>query len=240
MHRSTVSRILKKYGLVGRVAARKLILSREHARRRLRWCRQLSDNSLLDWNNVMFSDESAVMLRSNRRGFVRRPVGQLERYKPKYLSGSSSSRTKSLMVWGAIWSTGFRRLVRVVGNMDSKKYIAVLKDNLLPYMTNSHLLQQDNASCHTSEETFEFMASEGIAVLPEWPARSPDLNIIENLWKQLKDCIKNRECQNLEQLWTLLETAFYAIPDENIVNLYKSLPNRVKCIVKVRGMPIKY
>ena len=60
---------------------------------------------------------------------------------------------KKLMVWGAIKSSGEKVLVKFEGNVNSEKYIAVLKDHLLPFMDLGELFQQDNAPPHTAQKT---------------------------------------------------------------------------------------
>ena len=49
--------------------------------------------------------------------------------------------------------------------------------------------QQDNAPCHTSKIVSEFFRSSNLEKIP-WPASSPDLNIIENVWSVLKSKLR--------------------------------------------------
>jgi len=49
-------------------------------------------------------------------------------------------------------------------------------------------LQHDGTSVHGSNYTKDFLDEKGIDVLP-WPTKSPDLNIIENVWGMLKRAV---------------------------------------------------
>ncbi|XP_062558115.1 uncharacterized protein LOC134222992 [Armigeres subalbatus] len=68
--------------------------------------------------------------------------------------------------------------------MKSDNYIELLDCMLIPFtedvMDNDFIFQQDNAAIHVSKVSKQWFSEHDITLL-EWPARSPDLNPIENL-----------------------------------------------------------
>ena len=63
----------------------------------------------------------------------------------------------SVTLWGMFLPTGDLQCLEMQGNLKTTKYIRILKDNLLPKMKSLYgddwLLQQDNASSHTSKSS---------------------------------------------------------------------------------------
>lgn len=91
--------------------------------------------------------------------------------------------------------------------MNSEKYTDMLDDVLIDYLEEkadiNFIFQQDNASIHVSHQSKEFFSSRSIPLL-DWPAKSPDLNVIENAWGIIARAVysNGRQYSTIQELKT--------------------------------------
>ncbi|KAG2802899.1 hypothetical protein PC113_g18682 [Phytophthora cactorum] len=99
------------------------------------------------------------------------------------------------MVWGAFGTKGKSELVVLNGRQNSRDYIYTISEHMLPFAHKNYgvdfVFMQDNASIHASIETKSFFQEIRVQLL-DWPARSPDLNPIENVWAILASKVYSR------------------------------------------------
>ena len=99
----------------------------------------------------------------------------------------------------------------------------------------------DGATIHQSRETQEWLKSKQISVL-EWPANSPDLNPIENLWGTLTRAVfaNGRQFNTKEELKTEIFKQWTLIKPRELTNFVKSIPNRIYEVIAKHGGNTRY
>ncbi|RCN47603.1 hypothetical protein ANCCAN_06377 [Ancylostoma caninum] len=76
----------------------------------------------------------------------------------------------------------------------------------------------------------------------QWPACSPDLNPIENLWAIVARKVHPNGAQHntVNDLKVAVLSACASIPMDTINNLVSSMKNRIYEVILKRGGPTKY
>lgn len=234
----TVQRILNKNNLFGRLAAKKPLLTSKHIHNRFHWCKQYQTFTGDMWKNVIFSDECRIEMYQKSRLHVRRPRN--DRFNHRYTLKTVKYGGFSVMVWGAIKGDGSRILFKCPDRLKSDEYQQILSVGLREIYDKDNIFMQDGAPCHKSRSTIKFLDDNSICVMSDWPAQSPDLNIIENLWSILKFRVRHRIVRCKEDLWKIAREEFLAIPNDVINSLYNSVEKRLRKVIHVKGHNINY
>ncbi|GFT67653.1 transposable element Tcb1 transposase [Trichonephila clavipes] len=141
----------------------------------------------------------------------------------------------SITVWGSIGYHSRTSLVRIVGTLNSQRYISeVLEPVVLPYLQglNTDIFQQDNARPHVARIVQRFFVNHQIELLL-WPVHSPDLSPIENMWSMVAQRLTqiSSPAATPDHLWQRVEAAWSAVPQEHIQSLFESMPMRVAVVI---------
>ncbi|GFW33465.1 transposable element Tcb2 transposase [Trichonephila clavipes] len=237
--------VLRGGGLYARRPVVCVPLTRQHRTARLQWCREHHNWTEQDWAYVIFTDESRFSLSSDcRRQLIWRESGTA--YRPKYIQEKDRYPTCSIMVWAGIMINGRTRPHVVAnGTMTGQRYI---NEFLLPHVRFSRgavgdkfVFMDDNATCHRTLAVQDCLDSEGIQRLV-WPARSPDLNPIENVLDVLGRQVAGRNYlpTNKNTLIHALTEEWDKLPQQLLDNVVQSMVRRVECCITLHGGHIPY
>ncbi|GFW47269.1 transposable element Tcb1 transposase [Trichonephila clavipes] len=106
----------------------------------------------------------------------------------------------------------------------------------LPSGLATAIFQQDKTQPHVICIVQRFFVNHQIELLP-WPARSPDLSPIENIWSMVVQRLTQitPPAATADQLLQRVEAAWSAVPQEHMQSLFELMPRRVTALVSNNG-----
>ncbi len=147
-----------------------------------------------------------------------------------------SVKSQHLWCYGGAYGMGSLHVLE--GTMNAERYIKALEQHILPsrgrlFQGRPCVFQQDNAKPHTAAITTAWLHGRRVRVL-NWPAYSPDLSPIENIWRFIKRKIRQRRPRTLQQLETYIRQEWDQIPTPEPQKLITSMPWLLQTVLKRR------
>jgi hypothetical protein len=188
------------------------------------------------WKDVIWSDEKKFNL-DGPDGFA---YYWHDLRKEELVFSKRHTGGGSLMIWACFNFHGKSELAFVSGNQDQWEYQRHLNDCLLPFLDQfrgqNPVFQQDNARCHVARSTIDWLKDKNLEIM-EWPAYSPDLNPIENLWGVLSRRVYagGKQFSSIEELKISVIRCWGEIEKNLLETLTNSMPKRIYQVIYNHG-----
>ncbi len=179
--------------------------------RRLTWAKEKKNWTVAQWSKVLFSDESKFCISFGNQG-------------PRVWRKGGEAHIPSC-------------LLAPVYQYILEHFMLPSADQLFKYA--DFIFQQYLAPAHTAKSIKSWLNDHGVGVL-DWPAYSPDLNPIKNLWGIVKRKIRNKRPKNADELKDTVKETWAFIPPQQCHKLITSMPRWIEAVIKAKGAPTKY
>ena len=201
LSRTTISRI-KEMGFASKRCAKKPFLTKKNINNGKMFASCYGEKDTEWFKNVFWSDKSRFCLFSDAPKCCIRKCG--ERFLPSCIKTTMEHGNERIMVWETFTAAGVGELIRCETSINAKNYIQILEKGLLPSVQklgifHNIIFQHDNVPTHTAKVTKKWPADNSIDVMC-WPAQSPDLNPIKNIWAIISGGLAGKTFPSKEKL----------------------------------------
>jgi transposase len=237
----------EREGFFRRKATAKPLLTDKHKADRLAWAWKHINWDFLMWKRVVWTDESSFTTGDFGSIYVTRRAE--EKYNPACCIPKFRGYS-SWMIHGSISGSKKGRLV-VFEKQWGKVTAAVYTQYILPSIYQFYqevmaevgfmraILMEDNASVHSAKLTQSYHTYHGVIQMT-WPANSPDLNPIENVWRLLKYRVGRRFPKTEEEVRRFIEEEWAKLTVEDFDKYIKEMPARCQAVIDANGGHTKW
>ena len=238
---STVRRALVECGIGTFVKPKKPLLSQKNVKARLEWAKAHVDWTIDDWKLAVWSDETKIARfgSDGKRYCWKR---ESESAKPKHGGGN-------IKLWSCVTYYGVGCVTKIDNILDKELYLQILQEDLMATINDydeinikEMIFRHDNDPKHTAGDVKRWLECQEFRTI-DWPAQSPDLNLIENMWAQLKMRLyRDYECPptSMNEHWKRIWKTWYKFTQDGCRKVIESMPKRCQEVIKDNGYGIDY
>ena len=179
------------------------LIKKKNKQRRMDFAKMILEKKITG-DQIFFTDEKKFLLhtplnkQTNQMRLDEEGQKQLKEQKGEIFEKIAKPMPKfssGVMVAGGLCSKGVGKLNFITGTMTSFSYLQTLKNykDDINTLNKNLYFQQDGAGCHTSKQCLDYINNNFKNKLEFWPADSPDLSPIEEIWSFVSHQLYRRD-----------------------------------------------
>jgi transposase len=245
----TIDRVLISADLFGRVAMKSYPYTDTQKQIRLAFSNAMLAKPENFFDKVFFTDECSFQLGMHgNRVYVRRPRGEQFKWNDKYVwKDETKIKSGKIKFFAGFSSNGVGELYFYEKAMTGGEMVRIINENILPetrhlFPNGGWEILHDNDKRWRCNNVHRETHNKGITQINDaiWPAYSPDLNPIENLWADLSSRVFDRNPCGLDELKEFTIEEWQRTPRDLLYKLAHSMKKRCQMVIDAQGCRTKY